>query len=140
MVCVAMDKSDRSSATPTNNPITAFPPVAGLAGSVGGEPFASLAGSTGDEPAAGLAGGPGGEPVTVEGELIFELNRLLAADPDNTAALYDRGITRYNLGDLDGALADLERVLELDFDHNNATDQALVWICIVMPDPPPSPE
>lgn len=55
--------------------------------------------------------------------LISNLDGVLKNHPEHVTARYYRGILRERNDDLDGALEDLERVLELDPEHDGAASQ-----------------
>ncbi|MBN2362130.1 MAG: tetratricopeptide repeat protein [Deltaproteobacteria bacterium] len=51
---------------------------------------------------------------------LREFDACLAQSPDFVPALLHRGITRYAMNDIDGAVADLERVLQIEPAHARA--------------------
>lgn len=51
---------------------------------------------------------------------VGDLDKLLAHRPDHIPALFYRGYLRRRIGDEEGAVADLQRVLELDPNHEDA--------------------
>ena len=62
------------------------------------------------------------------GQAVRDFSRAIELDPDDAESYYERGMSRVELGEYDGAIEDFDRAAKLDPDHPSIAQERAVAV------------